>query len=261
MAEASALDTKNADGRSSATTEEDTDLTEHSTSKTDGIKPTTTHCETIERTTTEDDWHTVLTLRKRRGRQVPGILVASDLRKAFDSVTHEALISAVEEARPGIRIVNIVKWFLEHLTFEIRSDNTCPRTFANNAGVPQGAILSPMLFNLVMRGLAVRLRQVQVTLWTEPGGPLKTTEIATKTVQHARGTLTDYLKETDMQLSPEKKTKYILPDGTAQEKEKVELYLAGQKLERAPQRHVKILGTPIQEDGAAATWLKQLELT
>lgn len=42
------------------------DLTGPSTSKTDGIKPTTTHCETIERTTTEDDWHTVLTLRQRK---------------------------------------------------------------------------------------------------------------------------------------------------------------------------------------------------
>ncbi|KAH7967120.1 hypothetical protein HPB49_022904 [Dermacentor silvarum] len=36
--------------------------------------------------------------RKRRGRQkVPGILVAADLRKAFDSVTHEAVISTLEE--------------------------------------------------------------------------------------------------------------------------------------------------------------------
>lgn len=63
-----------------------------------------------------------------------------------------------------------------------------------------------------------------------------------------------------MQLSPEK-TKYILPGGKVQEKEKVELYLAGQKLERAPQHHVKILGIPIHEDGGAATWLKELEPT
>ncbi|KAH7967121.1 hypothetical protein HPB49_022905 [Dermacentor silvarum] len=79
-------------------------------------------------------------------------------------------------------------------------------------------------------------------------------------MQHALDTLTDYLKGTGMQLSPEK-TKYILPGGTVQEKEKVELYLAGQKLERAPQQHVKILGIPIHEDGGAATWLKELEPT
>ncbi|KAH7966304.1 hypothetical protein HPB49_015210 [Dermacentor silvarum] len=69
MAEASALDTKNADGRSSATTEEDMDLTGPSTNKTDGIKPTTTQCETIERTTTEDDWHTLYTATAENIRQ------------------------------------------------------------------------------------------------------------------------------------------------------------------------------------------------
>ncbi|KAH7960913.1 hypothetical protein HPB49_024758 [Dermacentor silvarum] len=63
-----------------------------------------------------------------------------------------------------------------------------------------------------------------------------------------------------MQLSPEE-TKYILPGRTAQEKEKVELYLAGHKLERAPQCHVKMLGIPIHEDGGAATWPKELEPT
>ncbi|KAH7945661.1 hypothetical protein HPB49_013634 [Dermacentor silvarum] len=144
--------------------------------------------------------------RKRWGRQkVPGILVAADLRKAFDSVTHEAVISALEEARPGIRIVNIVKSFLDHRTFEIR-------------------------------------------------------QMTTKAMQHALDRLTDYLKGTGMQLSLEK-TKYILPGGTVQEKEKVELYLAGQKLERAPQHHVKILGIPIHEGRGAATWLKELEPT
>lgn len=80
------------------------------------------------------------------------------------------------------------------------------------------------------------------------GGLLRTTEIATKAMQDALDTLMDYLKETGVQPCPEN-TKYILAGGAAQEKRGVEQYVAGQKLERALECHVKILGIPIHEDG------------
>lgn len=208
-------------------------------------------------------------LQKRRGRKrVPGILVAVDLRKAFDTVAHEAVISALEDTKPGARILNIVRSFLEGRTFEIRSDIRNPRIYSSSIGVPQGAILSPTLFNLVMRGLATRLRRIHgvrltmyaddVTLWTEPGDPLRTTEDAANAIQDALNTLADYLKTTGMEVSPEK-TKYILLGGSTVENEKVKLCLAGQTLERAPDRHIKILGISIHESGGAATWLWQLE--
>ncbi|KAM7298544.1 hypothetical protein ISCGN_019138 [Ixodes scapularis] len=104
----------------------------------------------------------------RKGRQKkPGILVAVDLKKAFDTVRHDSVLGDVKEAYTGTRMLNVVKSFLKHRTFEIRSGNRTPQQFENNTGVPQGAVLSPILFNVVMRELAQRLErggQVRLTI-------------------------------------------------------------------------------------------------
>ncbi|KAM7300628.1 hypothetical protein ISCGN_016236 [Ixodes scapularis] len=63
----------------------------------------------------------------RKGRQKkPGILVALDLKKAFDTVRHDAVLGALKEGYPGTRMLNVVKSFLKHRTFEIRSGNRTP---------------------------------------------------------------------------------------------------------------------------------------
>ncbi|KAM7312267.1 scoloptoxin SSD14-like [Ixodes scapularis] len=114
--------------------------------------------------------------KRRRGtNKVPGLLVAVDLRKAFDTVEHSAVIEELEESGAGTRIINFVKSFLKNRTFEISSGAQQPRMFQNFRGVPQGAILSPTLFNLVMRKIARVLRAIphlqhttyadDITLW------------------------------------------------------------------------------------------------
>lgn len=96
----------------------------------------------------------------------------------FDIVTHEAVIAALKEANPCQRVVSIVKLFLQSLTFEIRCCNLQAMSLTNNVG-RQGAILSPVLFNLFMRGLTVCQRQIpsvrctiyadDITLCIQPG--------------------------------------------------------------------------------------------
>ncbi|KAH9375278.1 hypothetical protein HPB48_010830 [Haemaphysalis longicornis] len=114
---------------------------------------------------------------------------------------HDAVISALEDTKPGARIVSIVRSFLEGCTFQIQSENRNPKIYSTSIGFPQGAILSPTQFNLVRRGLATRLRRihgvrltmhaVDVTLWTEPGDPLRTTGDAANAIQDALNTLGD----------------------------------------------------------------------
>ncbi|KAG0421498.1 hypothetical protein HPB47_002610 [Ixodes persulcatus] len=90
--------------------------------------------------------------KRRRGtNKVPGLLVAVDLRKAFDTVEHSAVIKELEESGAGTPIINFVKRFLKNCTFNISSGAQQPRMFQNSHGVPQGAICSPTLFNLVRR--------------------------------------------------------------------------------------------------------------
>ncbi|KAM7306485.1 hypothetical protein ISCGN_010188 [Ixodes scapularis] len=119
----------------------------------------------------------LLSTKRGRRRTVPSILVAVDLKKAFDSVTHEAVIRDLKEAYPGKRMLNIIKSFLCNRTFEVRSGRDEPKQFSSCVGVPQGAILSPLLFNVVMTGVARELELIHgvrftlyaddITIWTE----------------------------------------------------------------------------------------------
>lgn len=81
------------------------------------------------------------------------VMVALDLRRTYDTVTHAAVLEALADAYPGKRLNNFVRSFLANRTFEIRSGRHNTLHFDNHSRVPQGAILSPTLFNLVMTKL------------------------------------------------------------------------------------------------------------
>ncbi|KAM7301830.1 hypothetical protein ISCGN_017347 [Ixodes scapularis] len=108
----------------------------------------------------------LLSTKRGRRRTVPSILVAVDLKKAFDSVTHEAVIRDLKEAYPGKRMLNIVKSFLCNRTFEVRSGRDEPKQFSSCVGVPQGAILSPLLFNVAMTGVTRKLELIHGVRFT-----------------------------------------------------------------------------------------------
>ncbi|KAG0424581.1 hypothetical protein HPB47_028207 [Ixodes persulcatus] len=90
-------------------------------------------------------------------------VVAVDVHKAFDTIPHEAVIQSAELAGVCGHLLNFVKSFLNDRT----------------TGVPQGVVLSPTLFNLVMARLTPLLEAVpslhfavyadDVTIWATTG--------------------------------------------------------------------------------------------
>ncbi|KAG0411652.1 hypothetical protein HPB47_011219, partial [Ixodes persulcatus] len=193
----------------------------------------------------------LLSTKRGRRQTVPSILVAVDLKKAFDSVTHEALIRDLREAYSGKRMLNIIKSFLCNRTFEVRSGRTEPKQFSSCVGVPQGAILSPLLFNLeLIHGIRFTLYADDITIW----------ESAVAAIQAALAALHDYLRATGMKISVEK-TQHILLGGSAAEQAKVTLTIGGASITRSDTGWIRILGIPISERGGAVEWLKQLTPT
>ncbi|KAH9384281.1 hypothetical protein HPB48_026274 [Haemaphysalis longicornis] len=81
----------------------------------------------------------------------PHHLLAVDLPKAFDTVSHEALRAEIENNYPGKRIYNYVASFLENRWSEIRTGNAHSKTCYNDRRVPQGSTISLLLFNLGMK--------------------------------------------------------------------------------------------------------------
>ena len=73
-----------------------------------------------------------------------------DIESAFDSVWHNALIIKMIQTNFPTFLIKIVQSFLCDRTFAVRVQNAVSSTQTIPAGVPQGSVLSPTLFNIFL---------------------------------------------------------------------------------------------------------------
>ena len=105
-----------------------------------------------------NDWHKAMDAGK-----VTGVLFI-DVRKAFDSVSHQQLLECLFDAGIG---GGVLSWFSSYLEnrFQrvvIGSNQSCLRPCQQ--GVPQGSVLGPFLFALYLRHLPSALQGTRVTV-------------------------------------------------------------------------------------------------
>lgn len=103
-------------------------------------------------------------------------ILGLDLTKAFDNVTHEAILNQLAQLQVGHRAYNYVKNFLTGRTATITIGGLqSPIIHFGSKGTPQGSVLSPFLFNVALLGLPPALASIpnlkhslyadDITLW------------------------------------------------------------------------------------------------
>ena len=70
------------------------------------------------------------------------------MEKAFDSVWHEALLYELLQRGCDIFLARLIFSFLKDRTFQVKIFNIKSNSYSIPYGVPQGAILSPTLYNI-----------------------------------------------------------------------------------------------------------------
>jgi hypothetical protein len=88
--------------------------------------------------------------RNARHRRVPcstGMLLL-DVQKAFDTVWHEALLYKLITKGCDLYLSRLILSFLKNRTFQVFVDGVKSLDCSIPYGVPQGAILSPILYNI-----------------------------------------------------------------------------------------------------------------
>lgn len=191
-------------------------------------------------------------------------ILALDLEKAFDRVKHRHILDSISEAGLGRSFHNYIKSFLSGRTAVLTvGDLQSDQIKLGPRGTPQGAVLSPLLFNLSMLRLSRALDKQpkvkyalyadDITLWCTSGRDSEIEEALQASLRAAE----EALAGTGLRCSPSKSELLLFkrrrqgrpPKGTtAQVSPSLEIRTAeGQVIPRV--QSVRILGVHFDEGG------------
>ena len=171
------------------------------------------------------------------------VCVAIDLTAAFDTVSHDTLISKIARSSLPSATIRWMSCYLRGRQAATSFRGTKSSMRIVRTGVPQGSKLSPSLFNYYIADMPRPTEPVKracyaddITVWTS--GP-KIPELETKINSYLRE-VSDYLKENSLLISAPKSTVTLFTPDTHQAQMHPKITLEDTQLPL--ERHPKILG-------------------
>ena len=80
-------------------------------------------------------------------------MISLDISKAFDRVRHKGLLAKLPMFGLHHNLITWISSILSDRSIEIRVDGYLSKPHSINSGVPQGSVISPVLFILFINGL------------------------------------------------------------------------------------------------------------
>ena len=87
------------------------------------------------------------------------MIISIDAEKAFDKIQHQFMIKTLQKVGIEGTYLNIIKAIYDKLTANIILSGVKLNALPLRSGTRQGCPLSPLLFNIVLEGLATAIRE------------------------------------------------------------------------------------------------------
>lgn len=116
------------------------------------------------------------------------VIAFIDLQNAFDKVWQDGLIYKIINLRIPKYLINIISSFLSNRIFAVRINATLSKKRTIKAGVPQGSILGPVLFNLYVHDLTTT-ENTEIALFADDTAIIAHNNILTEAVNHLQEAL------------------------------------------------------------------------
>ena len=94
-------------------------------------------------------------------------VIIMDLSKAFDSLNHDLLLAKLEAYGLDHKAVSFMKSYLTNRLQRCKVNNSFSKWMKISAGVPQGSILGPLLFNIFISEIFIFLQKCDLTNYAE----------------------------------------------------------------------------------------------
>ena len=105
-------------------------------------------------------------IQKRINNKGHTIAIFLDLEKAYDTLNVEGLLTKIQKRGVEGNMLRFLCYYLTDRTYQVRINNKCSETKSLKRGLPQGSILSPLLFNIMMSDIPVDT-QVGILLYAD----------------------------------------------------------------------------------------------
>lgn len=171
------------------------------------------------------------------------VLVQIDLSKAFDMVNHDKLLKGLDETDLPPHMKRWMNCYMKGRQSKVRFRNVLSSSKNVHAGVPQGAVTSPLLFSFYLTklplppdGITIIQYADDISIYTSGTN----IELMTNRLNTYLNTLSDFLEERELKVSPEKSTVTLFSPDTKDYKIHPKIYIRNQlvTLENTP----KLLG-------------------
>ena len=198
--------------------------------------------------------HTYLqTARSSLGR--PTVVVLFDAKKAFDTVWHKGILHKSMVDHLPSRFILFLRSWLDGRSLQVKVGGTLSKTVAIKSGVPQGALLSPLLWNYWTSDCPTTKNPTSDTsLYADDCAVWTTQTSISKTlseVQQEIWTLNDWTKRKRIRFEPSK-TKVLACHQDRKKREEIkeqDLYLDRDKKEKLGwDKHAVFLGVTFSEN-------------